>query len=103
MGLVSWIVVYILTTFTLVPVLSDSVKFFPAPPKADDPGLIVLHLNVSTARQEFIPLVLTTVNSPVGFVHVLPSTLEGCTERVKTSDIAETAGCHFAVNGKCIQ
>jgi hypothetical protein len=96
----SRVLLAIFAAHAITPAVSDSVQFFAAPPKANGPGLIVQHLNVSTSRQGYIPIVLTTVSSPVGFVHALPSSPEGCTGRVKTSDIAQAAGCHYAVNGK---
>jgi N-acetylglucosamine-1-phosphodiester alpha-N-acetylglucosaminidase len=78
---------------------ADSVVFSKAPPRSDEPGLGVEHLILTTPQQRMVRAVLATVSSPVGFVHVFPSSPEGCTSRVKTSEIAVARGCLYAVNG----
>ena len=84
----------------LTAVLAYDVKFFEAPPADKDPGIYYYDMVLHTERQENIKAVLTKVNKPVGFVHTMPATAEnGCTVHLPTSEIAESYGCKFAING----
>ena len=82
---------------------ADPPAFFATPPLApnNDPGLVVKQLNLRTFQQRNIPAVLATVENPVGFVHVFTAGADGdtCSERVKTSETADSRGCAYAVNG----
>jgi len=85
---------------TLVAAASAvEMQYFDSPPVAADPNITVQHVVLSSERQGLINAVLSTIASPVGFVHPMPSMPDGCTGMTKTSKVATTAGCKFAING----
>ena len=72
--------------------------FTKAPPKSDNPGISTKNMVLSTERQPEVKALLSTIASPVGFVHVFPSKSDGCTGRVRLDRIAKENGCKFAIN-----
>jgi N-acetylglucosamine-1-phosphodiester alpha-N-acetylglucosaminidase len=84
----------------LVVSTTAEIYYYNAPPASEDPELVYKKMDLSTERQRNIKALLTTVGSPVNFLHVITSGHEeGCTENTPTSKIAADAGCMYAVNG----
>ena len=80
---------YLIFLALLCVISADNAVFTKAPPKSDNPGISTKNMVLSTERQPEVKALLSTIASPVGFVHVFPSKSDGCTGRVRLDRIAK--------------
>ena len=61
---------YLIFLALLCVISADNAVFTKAPPKSDNPGISTKNMVLSTERQPEVKALLSTIASPVGFVHV---------------------------------